>query len=228
MDIDGLVSLFRKDMVDEASPPLWSDEEVFGYLDDAQREFAREIGGLQDSSSAISRVAVAVGQETFRYDQRILTIRDAYRVSDGRAVDVLNYKDLAKSGLRFDGSTGPLACIVIGMDECVARLLPIPSIADEIQMIVERLPLCSISLDEQENKLEVHEMHHRALLLRMKELAYSKQDAETLDTTRSKDFGVQFLAYCGKVKMEKERRRHKPRAVLYGGLPIGIPRRRDY
>jgi hypothetical protein len=42
VDSTGLVTLFRKDMSDEASPPfLWSDEELFGYADDAQKMFAR-------------------------------------------------------------------------------------------------------------------------------------------------------------------------------------------
>lgn len=228
MDAAGLVSLFRKDMVDEASPPLWSDEEVYGYLDDAQKMFCQLAGGIADRSSIITKISVNVNQDSFTYDPRILTITDAFRVSDGREVSVTNYVDMKTRGQRFDRSTGPVEDIVVGMDDNKAYFRPIPSVAETVQLIVERLPLCDIEAGNEAQKLEILPKHHRCLLLRMKELAYSKQDAETLDKTRAKDFGDQFIAYCAQAKSEKERRKHKPRAVVYGGLPIGPRYRRDY
>lgn len=84
-----------------------------------------------------------------------------------------------------------------------------------LQMTVFRLPRVDIT-DDQE--LEVLPQHHRHLLLWAKHLAYSKQNAETFDRTRAKEFESGFLSYCSAAQIEQRRTRHKPRSVVYGGI----------
>lgn len=227
MDSTGAVSLFRREMSDEIAPFLWSDEDAYGYLDDAQKMFARLTGGLPDASSSLTRIDFGIDQPDFELSPLILKVRSAYRVSDGRPINVINYENMEREGLRFDGRKGPVNTLVIGADSKLAYLMPIPSIEDAIQMLVDRLPLCSIDLDNAPQRLEIDEHHHRHLLDRMKELAYGKQDAETFDKTKSEEFGARFLSYCSMAKLEKERRKHKPRTVAYGGLAMNT-RSDDY
>jgi len=216
-----LVRLFRKDMADETLPPLWSDEEIYGYADTAQKTFARETGGIADSTTQdLTQISVDVAATTFPFSSKILKISGAYRVSDGRPVEVVNYADMTQRGIRFDGRTGPIEAIVIGMDAAVAYFYPVPSVADTLQLMVDRLPLLTLVFSSPNQALEIDEHHHRHLLLGMKELAYGKQDAETFDKSKAKEFGDAFEQYCFKAKLERDRVRHKKRVVAYGGIPM--------
>ena len=71
---------------------------------------------------------------------------------------------------------------------------------------------------DESSALEIDEQHHRHLLLWMKHLAYSKQDAETYDKKAAEDNAAMFEAYCKKAMKERERLRYHPRVVRYGGL----------
>jgi hypothetical protein len=218
MDSTGVVALFRREMVDETAPFLWSDEDVYGYLDDAQKMFTRLTGGIPDASSRITRIDFSVDQPNVKLSPLILKVRSAYRVSDGTPVRIVNYENMEREGLRFDGRTGPLRVLVIGADSKLAYFVPVPSIADAIQMLVDRMPLITITADDEPQPLEVDEHHHRHLLDHMKSLAYGKQDAETFDKTKADEFATKFQAYCGLAEKEIGRRKHKPRAVAYGGI----------
>jgi len=222
MNSQELVDLFRLDMSDVATPPLWSDDEIFGYADEAQKSFVRAIGGIADSSTPnLAVIPVAVNDVSFLYDARILKIRKAFRQSDGAPVLVMNYENVELQGLKFDGSKGPVQMFVTGMDDGLAYYKPIPSVADTLQMMVDRLPLNTLSLADAPQDLEIPEHHHRHLLKGMKALAYGKQDAETFNKSKSEDFERQFNVYGEKAMRERERRIHKNRSVAYGGLSVG-------
>ena len=64
-----LKDLFRSDVRDEASPPLWTDTEIFVYMDDAQKMFCREGGGIADSTSTICTMQVVAGDTYIDYDE---------------------------------------------------------------------------------------------------------------------------------------------------------------
>lgn len=217
-------------MSDETSPPLWSDEELFGYADTAQKTFVRRVGGLADSSSALTLIEFDIDQADFVLDPRILKVRKAHRVSDGSPLAVVNYENMEKECVRFDGKKGPLRTIVIGADEKVAYLLPIPSVADAVQLLVDRLSLATLTETDEPQDLEIAEHHHRHLLLGMKELAYQKQDAETFDKSKAAEFEDKFRAYCEEARKEKDKRKHVARSVNYGGIPFStnLGRRNDY
>ena len=227
-----LKDLFRSDVRDEATPPLWSDVEIFVYMDDAQKMFCREAGGIADSTSTMCSIPVTAGDEFVAYDPRILKLRDLRRASDGRNVSILNFEDLGHPGSAMDDygqvtpfgtggvkfATNPSAVtgVVVGMDANTLRLVA-PAIADDIlRAIVYRLPLATIT--SASTAFEIDEQHHRHLLNWMKHLAHEKQDAETYDRGRAMEFQAKFLAYCDEAKAERERREHKYRTVGYGGI----------
>lgn len=222
-----LYDLFRTDIVDTATPYLWSDDEVWGYMDEAHKQFARLTGGISDSTSDLTQLEVAVGDTWVDVDPRILKIRHAQKTTNDAELEIVNFEDtelLARDNdygirriFRLTNDSGPLQYLVAGMERAKLRLIPIPDTAETISLIVYRLPLETISADAQPD-FEIEEQHHRFLLHWMKKLAYEKQDAETFDKDRSEKFERKFLDYCGEARHERELREHKYRTVAYGGL----------
>jgi hypothetical protein len=109
-----------------------------------------------------------------------------------------------------------VCAIVFGIEPGRIRLSPYPHAAGQINLIVDRLPLKSITGEEQ--KLEVAEQHHQHLVTWMMHRAYNKQDAETLNRKASQDAKTAFNQYCFDAKAEKDRAMHKTRTVRYGGI----------
>jgi hypothetical protein len=226
MDSTALHDLFRSEVRDEATPHLWSDTEIYSYIDDAQKMFCRLQGGIADASSGITHLSVSAGDVFVPVSPLILKIREARRSADGYDLQILNFEDMQvsrpvddygyRSGYRIDSTIGVVKAIVVGMDNNKIRLVHIPQENQAIDLIVYRMPLTTIT-DTGGQALEIDEHHHRHLLHWMKHLAYQKQDAETYDRGRSDMFRAEFLAYCDQAKAEREKREHKYRAVTYGG-----------
>ena len=211
-----LLDLFRDEMVDQQAPYLWSDQLIYSYADDAQKMFCRFTDGISDATSPLTQLDVGVGDSYIATSPLILRLRNASRADTGRAVEVVNIEDLPARGWRFDGRVGPVAALVIGEEAGKARTYPLPNEAVTINLSVFRLPLNPVTDDGP--PLEIDEQHHRHLLLWMKSLAYGKQDAETSDKTKQRDFDAAFRSYCAGVKAEQQRARFKPRAIAYGGI----------
>lgn len=217
-----LLDLFRVEMNDVANPQLWSDDFIFGAIDSAQTQFARETDGIPDSTTpAVVDLVIAPDTTSLLYADvlplhpSILKIRTARRGDNGRSVSVINEEDMPGSGLYFDGLPGETRTLVTGTDENQVRVWPFPRSDLTIKLSVFRLPLVPITDDQ---ALEIPAQHHRALLMWAKHLAYGVQDAETFDRTRSEEFKQRFERHCADAKAEQGRLRHKPRAVAYGGI----------
>lgn len=231
MDTRDLIALFRKEVNDEALPRLWTDAQIYSYLDDAQKMFCRLHGGIADSTSSIAKIVARAGRAFGTLDPRILKVRYASRANDFVEVKIINFEDIQNgvlplpddSSYRFglvnklDDTQGLVRYMITGMEMNKVRFVYIPAEDVTISLITYRLPLETIS-EENPAELELDEQHHRHLLYWMKHLAYGNQDAETYDRTKMEQFGAAFQAYCAQAKAERERREHKPRLITYGGL----------
>lgn len=219
MTPNDLLVTFRSEMNDEAEPQLWSDEEFYLYLDDAQKMFCRRTDGIGDASTpAVVQLNVVPNQDWYDTHPSILKIREASRTDTGREVKVLNREDMPEYGMRFDGRSGPLKALIIGMEAHRTRVWPMPSETVTVELLVFRLPLVTINDATGDDELEIDPQHHLHLLHWVKHRAYSKQDAEAFDKTKAAEFEQKFYAYCTQAQIEQRRARHKPRAVAYGGL----------
>lgn len=223
MKSDALHALFRVEMNDVAEPYLWSDDFIYGAMDDAHKQFARKTDGIPDSSTAeVVEIPILADGLTglyaadFALHPAILKIRSARRKDNGLPVGVVNLEDMAPNGMYFDGVPGRLKTIITGMDENKVRVWPAPDADVTVALSVFRLPLTAIT--EADQDFEIAEQHHRHLLMWMKHLAYGVQDAETFDRTKSEEFKRRFEAYCFDAMKEQARARHKPRSVAYGGI----------
>lgn len=216
MNSTDLLEQFRLDLNDLEEPYLWSDKEVFGYMNDAQRMFCRLVGGLGDVSSGFTLLDYTSASDWVATNPLILKIRNATDAATGRQIEILNEQDMRRRGMRFDRNPGRVQRLVIGLEEHRARLHPYPVDAGQIQLSVERLPLLAITGEDQD--FEIDEQHIEHLGLWMAYRAYSKQDAETFDRTKSAESKAAFEVYCFDAAAERERARGKVRTVAYGGI----------
>lgn len=217
MNVEELLGLFRSEMNDLAEPFLWGEEELVGYIDDAQKMFCRLTDGIgDDETPEVVELAVSPGTDRLSLHKTIRRVRSATRLDTGHPVEVLNNDDLRARGLRFDGRAGPVLALVLSDTPHRARVWPLSNETVTLGLSVFRLPLAAITDTDQD--FEVDEEHHPHLLHWVKHRAYLKQDAETLDKTKSQEFEVRFRAYCAEVQAEETRKRHKTRVVRYGGI----------
>ena len=226
MNSTELLDLFRTQTHDIKRPYLWSDPEIWAYMNEAQNEFCRRTEGISDSTSEACSVYACVGEPYSALHPSILNIRHAQRVSDDRQVFVANFQDIISGRLdndygrsrppRLDLLPGSVDYLVIGMERNKARLVKVPEVEDTINLIIFRLPLEPIIGEDQ--KFEIEPVHHYSLLMWMKHLGYSKEDAETFDKTKAAEHGAKFIDYCAMAMAEQVRYKHKPRLMAYGGI----------
>lgn len=222
-----LYTAFRNDVVDTELPYLWTDDEVWGYMDDAYSMFTRLSGGIPDASSAVTEIPVTTGEDRSPCSPLILKIRHAYLDSTKRKLILRNVEDPPLVSLGDYGSIsesadrqpGEVRAMVIGEEEGSVRWVGVPTANDVVKLTVFRLPIKRINEDSSDTDLdEIHYRHHIHLLLWMKHLAYGKQDAETYDKGKSEEFRLAFETYCYRASAELARQRHKNRVVAYGGI----------
>lgn len=146
-----LVARFRLDVDDDQAPYLWSDAEVWGYLNDAiQKWLGVPGGGVRDASTAaICDLAVTAADPWLELSPLVTKIRSARLVSTGRTLRVITLEELfGMDGMAndlFPVSTddldlaGTIKALVIGMEDNKLRAVRIPDASDTVKLVVERL-----------------------------------------------------------------------------------------
>lgn len=213
MNSTELLEAFRSELRDEVEDYLWSNTDVYRYMNDAQKMFCRLTGGISDSTSALTSISVSPGDTTAVYDERIMDICRAFRGSDSGKISIYNDSELDGHEIDLSATAGLTTGIVIGMDQGLIRIMPEVLNADTIKLSIKRLPLNDITQGGQE--LEIHSIHHMHLISWMGRLAHMKMDAETFDKKKSSEFERVFRDYCHEVKREKSKREHKSRNVRF-------------
>lgn len=224
MNSTQLKDYFRAQVRDDVYPYLWSDSEIYVYMNDAQKMFVRLTNGIFDVSSCATEVDVIAGEKYSDLHPSILTIREAY-LANGDKLKIVNLGDadtlytsdygVVKS-LSVQNLPGKIQYMVIGEEKGKCRWIMIPQENTTVTLKIARLPLTDITKENQ--KLELDSEHHIHLIEWMKHLAYNKHDGDTFNPTASAESDARFRIYCDFVWKEWERYRHKPRSVVYGGL----------
>jgi hypothetical protein len=80
-------------------------------------------------------------------------------------------------------------------------LYPIPTAVDTVVMTITRFPTTPMALD---GSPEIDDRYHAGLLLWILHRAYMKNDSETLNTDKAKDYGQQFVTWFGKKVIHKD------------------------
>ena len=224
-----LYDQFRSDVVDVLKPFIWSDDDVFRYMDDAYKMFVRLTGGIADFTSDFTRVDIVAGDPIGIYDKRILRIMKATRLSDNGKITVINQTDLSfirgdDYGLLrpayLDNAPGRVTQMIIGMERGKCQWVQVPEVDDTAVLHIYRLPKDRIApgIDAEFDFPEIGEEHVLHLGLWMRHKAYAKADTDRFNGPLSEDFKRQFTDYCALAKEELERAKHKNREVVYGGI----------
>ena len=212
MNATELRNLFRDEMSDTVLPYLISDSQVYKYLDDAQKQFCRWTEGIEDGRSFTLDILPAV--EWYDTDKSILKIRKVVNVATGVSVTLANLEKLDEMNVRFDGRTGPVKVLVVGIQKNALRAWPKPSAAVTLAMNVFRLPKTIEAGDE----LEIDEQHHINLLMWAKHRAYGVEDSDVFNSRKSDDNEARFRNYCSEARKEQERARREVGTAAYGGI----------
>lgn len=212
---DELLTLFRLEVSDQASTPLWSDVEFYAWA----TEGADVILDRAEVMHKVLQLPVTPGQPVVPLPAKVLTIREARMVSVNRRLTPRNANSpdfgltddygLQKTdgSAMFSDAQGTPHSYVRDYETRALRLIPVPNAADflEIQCSVtlsaplgDGMPLPFASAQDQ-----------RLLLTYVKWRAYEKHDAETEDLVRASRYQRQF--YEG-VEDRKSRLRSQRRA----------------
>lgn len=217
-----LYARFRSDVVDAVEPFLWTKDEVWGYMDDAQKKLCRLTDGIRDASSEAAEADIVTGEAFVDLHPAVMFVRTAALGSTGRDLRIFSYEEFLRGECPWSTAhlnlSGPVRGAIIGMEEQKLRLDRIPQVDDTLALVVERLPLVPLISSDIPDEFEVREEHHLALLMWMKHLAFSKQDTETYNNVMAEKMELAFRAYCAEALIEKKRRNHKPRLLAYGGI----------
>jgi len=228
MKISELLDLFRKETDDTMEPYLWSDGEFLAYLNEAQEVHVRLTGGIADRRSPLTRITYKTGDQFRKYDEKILRIKGA-RDENNNRLTIQNYDSLETGYLEDDygrrinvglddGRTGDIKYLITDLEAGDMQLYPIPDHDGEIKLYVYRLPREEITSTGSE--LEIPSYHHMNLLNWVKYKAYMKQDAETFDGTKAREFRMEFVEGLENARKDKEAREDRKRVVQYGGIPM--------
>lgn len=217
---EDLVTRLRLDLDDtESGAYLWSDDELYRYVDRAQRQFARLTNIFRDGNPVYAQITLVPDQREYSLDPVLLSIEHAYLVSSGQPLALRNSDEmLAEYGMTYSWreTTGEPRYIIRDEGIDTIQVAPIPVTADTIQLIVTRLPLKTVSADNTTLEL-VDDRHVDALLLYAKHLAYSKHDVETYEADFAVKYERDFRALCEEYRQEIVRKRRRPGNVAYGG-----------
>lgn len=227
MDSTAMLSAFREDVVDVAVPQLWTDAEIYGYMNDAFYMFVRLTGGIPDyTTDAVCKLTTVVDNPYSALHASILRVRLASNEADGTDVGIINATDVGNLTAEDYGvlrkvnivtTKGQPRYMIMGLEDGKVRWADIPNAVYNFRLQVDRLPLTPITAAGQAfTGVAAH--HHIHFLKWMRHLGYGKQDAETFDKKRSLDEKAAFEEYCGFARRERETSKHKVRVVRYGGL----------
>ena len=198
MNLEQLIASFRVDADDLEEPHLFKDEWIAAWLSEAQAEAA--IRGrliLEDANPAVCQIAVTAGQASYELHRSIYEIADLRLVPAGQpksvplALVTREWLDDKRPGWRDCAGTPQFA---IQTDRRI-RLVGVPDADGMLHLEAYRAPLKALENDT--DKPELAEAHHRHLVQWALHRAFSRPDSETIDPQRADRAMAAFTGYFG-------------------------------
>lgn len=204
----------------EDADRLWKTDELYGYLDEGQQEWARRTRALLTTVE----LPVVASANTLTLPAWVVDVLEGSLLVARTPVTQLNRNEAAQPKddygtaytLYDDYSEGQPKFMVLDAITKQLVLIPIPVASDTLRLRVVSLP--KLSFKHGANAPSVDSRDIRLILNWAKYLAYDKQDMETLDKSQSDGFRAKFEADVKVREQEINRLRRRPGAVRYGGL----------
>ena len=198
MNLEQLTAQFRVDADDLTEPHFWDAEWIATWLTEAQAEAAIRKRLLYEASNpAVCQIDVAANTATHDLHKSLFELVHLRFQATGAATSsVLSIKareelDRIRPGWRDETGT-PRHAI---QDDTRITLVPRPELAGTLHIEGYRVPLKALENDT--DKPEIHEAHHRHLVHWALHRAFTKPDSETIDPQRAATAEAAFTRYFG-------------------------------
>lgn len=198
MNLEQLTAQFRVDADDLTEPHFWDAEWIATWLTEAQAEAAIRKRLLYEASNpAICQIAVLADTATYDLHKSLFElVHLRFQATGATTSSVLSIKareelDRIRPGWRDETGTPRHAV----QDDTRITLVPRPELAGTLHVEGYRVPLKALENDT--DKPELHEAHHRHLVHWALYRAFSKPDSETIDPQRAATAEAAFTRYFG-------------------------------
>ena len=198
MNLEQLTAQFRVDADDLTEPHFWDAEWIATWLTEAQAEAAIRKRLLYEASNpAVCQIAVAANTATHDLHKSLFElVHLRFQATGATTSSVVTIKareelDRIRPGWRDETGT-PRHAI---QDDTRITLVPRPELAGTLHVEGYRVPLKALENDT--DKPELHEAHHRHLVHWALHRAFSKPDSETIDPQRAATAEAAFTRYFG-------------------------------
>ena len=198
MNLEQLIAQFRIDADDLVQPYLWPDEWVAPWLTEAVNEAAVRGRLIYEAADpAICEIAVTAGAATYPLHASLYELASLrFKVAGSDRSEPVHIKareelDRIRPGWRDETGTPRHAV----QDDTRITLVPRPELAGTLHIEGYRVPLKALENDT--DKPEIHEAHHRHLVHWALHRAFTKPDSETIDPTRAATAEAAFTRYFG-------------------------------
>ena len=198
MNLEQLTAQFRVDADDLTEPHFWDAEWIATWLTEAQAEATIRKRLLYEASNpAVCQIAVLADTATHDLHKSLFElVHLRFQATGATTSSVLTIKareelDRIRPGWRDETGT-PRHAI---QDDTRITLVPRPELAGTLHIEGYRVPLKALENDT--DKPEIHEAHHRHLVHWALHRAFTKPDSETIDPTRAATAEAAFTRYFG-------------------------------
>ena len=222
-----LKDLFRREMDDVPEHPddtsgcLWSDEEIYGYLSEAQQILVYESRYLFQSVEVI----VPANLSSIDLPRRLIDARDISLLVGDKAypvervnlytvtADVHDYGRVLSTPAAQRGSK-----LRVTLDLDSDRITILPPQQEDIRLTVNGYVEADPIVDSN-SRLDVRNPRHQRVMLKgAKAMAYDKHDSEVHNPNQVAKLEAEFYGGIREIHGERLRRRREPGTIKYGGL----------
>lgn len=198
MNLEQLTAQFRVDADDLTEPHFWDAEWIATWLTEAQAEAAIRKRLLYEASNpAVCQIAVAANAATHDLHKSLFELVHLRFQATGAAtssvVTIKSREELDRIRPGWRDETGTPRHAV--QDDTRITLVPRPELAGTLHVEGYRVPLKALENDT--DKPELHEAHHRHLVHWALHRAFTKPDSETIDPQRAAAAEAAFTRYFG-------------------------------
>lgn len=201
MTLQGLIAAFRVQANDKVEPYFWSDEEVTGYLNSAQKEAAIRARLIYEVVDAdVCSISVIKDQPIYNLNPLIYELSHvAFKASGDtqiHKVSIISPEDMDKRcGNDWRERTGDPR-FAVQADKWL-RLAPMPDYDGLLLIEGYRAPKLMDLADADTAAPEISELHHEHLVNWALHKAFSIPDAELFDSEKANKAERDFTAYFG-------------------------------
>lgn len=211
------------------APTLWSDPEITGFLNEAEREAAERARLLRDEvTNDVTLIPIVASQPEYDLHPSVFDV-DSVRYEDtGRPLKPTSAYEIDGDHIRWrsikQGRSHYFIVQTLPSELLRLRLVPIPMqdeyasnddpavmLPTQVRLLVYRRPL--VKMADPDDTPEIAERHHERLIDWVCFRAFSRRDRDTYDPSKASDAEGTFIASFGirptaeQQRQQRERRR---------------------